>query len=58
MFGTDGLWRDLIAFTWNITTVEGPDGVRELLRATLDATAPRGFTATEVPTEAGGTTTA
>ena len=58
MFGTDGLWRDLVAFTWNITTVEGPDGVRELLRATLDTTAPRGFTATEVPTEAGGTTTA
>ena len=29
-----------------------------MLRATLDTVSPHGFTATEVPTEAGGTTTA
>ena len=33
LFGDDSYWRDLIAFTWNIVTVEGPDGVRDLLAA-------------------------
>ena len=26
LFADDGFWRDLVAFTWNIKTVEGPDG--------------------------------
>ena len=26
-FATDSFWRDLVAFTWNIKTVEGRDGV-------------------------------
>jgi putative flavoprotein involved in K+ transport len=58
LFGDVSYWRDLIAFTWNITTVEGRDGVRDLLRATLEATGPHGFVASEEPTEADGTTTA
>ncbi|MGY1761961.1 flavin-containing monooxygenase [Geodermatophilus sp. SYSU D00779] len=58
MFAATSFWRDLIAFTWNITTVEGTDGVRDLLAATLDRTDPRGFRTTEEPTEADGTTTA
>jgi putative flavoprotein involved in K+ transport len=58
MFAATSFWRDLIAFSWNITTVEGPDGVRDLLTATLDRTDPRGFRTTEEPTEADGTTTA
>lgn len=33
LFAPDGFWRDLIAFTWNITTVEGPAGVADLLAA-------------------------
>ena len=32
LFGAASFWRDLVAFTWNITTVEGRDGVRDLLR--------------------------
>ncbi len=28
LFGAESFWRDLVAFTWNITTVEGPDGCR------------------------------
>jgi len=54
MFATTSYWRDLVAFTWNITTVEGRDGVADLLRATLENTDPTGFTPTEEPTETDG----
>ncbi|MCO8269406.1 NAD(P)/FAD-dependent oxidoreductase [Actinoplanes sp. TRM 88003] len=54
LFATDCYWRDLVAFTWNITTVEGRDGVADLLIATLDGTDPSGFEVTEEPSEAGG----
>jgi putative flavoprotein involved in K+ transport len=58
MFAAVSFWRDLVSFSWNITTVEGPDGVRDLLRNTLDSTDPSGFTTTEEPTEDAGITTA
>jgi len=58
MFATDCYWRDLVAFTWNLKTVEGRDGVADLLRATLDSTDPSGFTTTEPADEADGVTTA
>ena len=58
LFATSSFWRDLVSFTWNLTTVEGRDGVAGLLRATLDSTDPRGFTTTEPATEADGVTTA
>jgi putative flavoprotein involved in K+ transport len=58
MFAAPGFWRDVVAFSWNITTVENPDGVRDLLDETLERTDPRGFRTTEEPTEAGGVTEA
>ena len=58
MFAATSFWRDLVAFTWNITTVENPDGVADLLAATLDRTDPTGFAADEPPDEADGVTTA
>jgi putative flavoprotein involved in K+ transport len=58
MFAATSFWRDLVSFTWNITTVEGPDGVRDLLSATLESTDPRGFRTSEEPTEADGAITA
>ena len=58
MFAPTSFWRDLVAFTWNITTVENRDGVTDLLRHTLDQTAPGGFRTTEPPEEADGVTTA
>src|SRR3954451_8194223 len=58
MFSTDGLWRDLVSFTWNIKTVEGRDGVAEMLRACLDNTDPSGFHTIEPPAAAGGVTEA
>jgi putative flavoprotein involved in K+ transport len=58
MFAATSFWRDLVAFSWNITTVENPEGVRDLLAETLDRTDPQGFRTTEEPTEADGVTEA
>ena len=33
LFATESYWRDLVAFTWNIRTVEGREGVADMLRA-------------------------
>jgi putative flavoprotein involved in K+ transport len=54
LFGQPSYWRDLVAFTWNITTVEGPEGVKGMLDATLATTRPRGWRVTEEPTGADG----
>src|SRR4051795_12884442 len=56
LFAPTSFWRDLVAFTWNITTVENPDGVADLVRNT-DAGA-TGFRLTEEPAEDGGVVTA
>ena len=57
LFDDDSYWRDLIAFTWNITTVEGPAGVRDLLSSTLSRVQPSGFAVADdlgEPTQDGG----
>ena len=54
LFATTSFWRDLIAFTWNLKTVENRDGVKDLLLATMDTADARGFHAAEEPTEADG----
>src|ERR1700736_5982105 len=43
LFVVDCFWRDLVAFTWNIVTVEGHEGVRDLLGENLHRVQPRGF---------------
>src|SRR5690606_458435 len=58
LFAATSFWRDLIAFSWNLTTVENPDGVADLLTATLDRVDPRGFRLTEPADTADGVTTA
>ena len=60
LFATTSFWRDLIAFTWNLTTVENRDGVEDLLRNTMETTDATNFRITdgEEPDEAGGVTTA
>ena len=40
LFQTDCYWRDLVAFTWNIKTMEGQDQVRDMLKARLAETKP------------------
>jgi len=43
LFEADSYWRDLVAFTWNVTTLEGQDSIRDMLEATLAATKPSGW---------------
>lgn len=40
LFQEDCYWRDLVAFTWNIKTMEGRDQVRDMLKSQLAATKP------------------
>jgi putative flavoprotein involved in K+ transport len=54
LFGQPSYWRDLVSFTWNIKTVEGPEGVRGMLDQTLAHVGPRGWHTTESPTETDG----
>ncbi|OBX36137.1 hypothetical protein A8U91_00473 [Halomonas elongata] len=35
MFGEECYWRDLVAFTWNLKTMEGKDEIQSMLDATL-----------------------
>lgn len=59
LFLDDCYWRDLVAFTWNIKTVEGRDQVRDMLTSQLAAAAPRNWQIAdgEIPTEEGGVVT-
>jgi len=43
LFHPDCYWRDILAFTWNIKTMEGRDAIAHMLAATLDRTAPFGW---------------
>ena len=47
LFATDCYWRDLVAFTWNIKTLEGRDAIRDMLTSQLAATKPRNFVVTD-----------
>ena len=56
LFEADGYWRDLVAFTWNIRTMQGRDEIAAMLAAQLPAIRPRGFTITpgEAAEDGGG----
>ena len=43
LFGEDSYWRDLVAFTWNIRTQEGPVAIRKMLQARLADVKPSNF---------------
>jgi cation diffusion facilitator CzcD-associated flavoprotein CzcO len=43
LFLADGLWRDVLAFTWNIQTMAGRPAIEATLRATLARTKPANF---------------
>ncbi|MEI9415627.1 NAD(P)/FAD-dependent oxidoreductase [Mesorhizobium sp. Cs1321R2N1] len=40
LFVDDCYWRDLLTFTWNITTMEGRDAIADMLKSTLATTKP------------------
>src|ERR1700750_2394647 len=52
-FATDSFWPDLVAFTWNIKTIEGRDEIADMLHARLAGTNPSAFTTRETPTQDG-----
>ncbi len=58
LFATSSFWRDLVALTWNIKTVEGQDEIRDMLEHTLESAEPRDFRVTEPPAEDDGVVTA
>ncbi len=43
LFLADGLWRDVLAFTWNIQTMAGRPAIEAMLRETLARTKPANF---------------
>ena len=54
LFEPDCYWRDLVAFTWNIRTQEGPEAIRAMLKARLAETRPTAFAVEGEASEAGG----
>ncbi|TCL67158.1 NAD(P)/FAD-dependent oxidoreductase [Rhizobium sp. BK251] len=56
LFAEECYWRDLVAFTWNIKTVEGREGVRDMLRSQLAVAVPSNWQVAsgEEATEADG----
>jgi putative flavoprotein involved in K+ transport len=54
LFGPESYWRDLVALSWNIVTVEGREGVRHMLNATLSHARPQDFALTEPPVDLNG----
>lgn len=43
LFQADSYWRDLVAFTWNLRTMEGPDQIRDMLAHQLPKLKARNF---------------
>jgi putative flavoprotein involved in K+ transport len=56
LFHPNCYWRDLVAFTWNIKTLEGRAAITEMLGETLPRVQPGNWviTAGEEPADAGG----
>jgi putative flavoprotein involved in K+ transport len=55
LFAQTSFWRDLVALTWNIVTVEGREGVQDMLEHTLTSAMPTGFALAEPPVDSGET---
>ena len=58
LFAKDSYWRDLIALTWNIKTMEGPDAIGEMAAHCLRQTHARNFQIDGDASEADGVTEA
>ena len=43
LFDTECYWRDLVSLTWNIRTVEGRQGIAEMLKAVVPTARPNAF---------------
>jgi len=56
LFEEECYWRDLVSFTWNITTQEGREQVLAALKATMPEARPSDWRLDGEATEAGGVT--
>ena len=56
MFGDDSYWRDLVSFTWNLKTAEGPQQIQAMLEATMPDAEPSNFVIQGEGSEANGVT--
>ncbi|GGI86490.1 NAD(P)/FAD-dependent oxidoreductase [Pseudarthrobacter scleromae] len=54
LFGDDSYWRDFVAFTWNLKTLEGKADIRRMLEATLDRVQPANWALAEDATGSTG----
>ena len=54
LFEPAGYWRDVVAFTWNIQTLEGRPAIRAMLRATLASVQARNWRLDGEPRENNG----
>ena len=46
LFAEDCYWRDIVAFTWNVKTMEGKPAIAAMLEATLSGTSPASWQVT------------
>ena len=58
LFEEKGFWRDLIAFTWNIKTLEGRNAISDMIANTMDNARPCNWQVEENASEAEGVTEA
>ncbi len=56
MFGDESYWRDLVSFTWNLKTAEGPQQIQAMLEATMPNAKPSNFVIQGEGSEANGVT--
>lgn len=54
LFEEDGYWRDLVAFTWNIKTLEGRTAIRDMINETVSHVRPTNWQLDEDATEKDG----
>ncbi|WCN09326.1 flavin-containing monooxygenase [Marinomonas mediterranea] len=54
LFEEDGYWRDLVAFTWNIKTLEGRTAIRDMINETVSHIRPTNWQLDEDATEKDG----
>jgi putative flavoprotein involved in K+ transport len=58
LFNDESYWRDMVSFTWNITTAEGKPKVREMIERAVLPAEPSAWSVDGEATEAGGVTEA
>jgi putative flavoprotein involved in K+ transport len=56
MFGDESYWRDLVSFSWNLKTAEGPQQIQAMLESTMPSAKPASFAIQGEGSEANGVT--